>query len=116
MRQILDELQRCVHAGHMLPIEVDCDGCRADLYVLRTRQGRMTLALEVVGAGGERKVFEGAAYRHTSASGKRAQTRSVYMEDELWLALTELGPPARVAVEAIRAYLLARRPDPQPED
>lgn len=99
MNLVLDELSPLIRMGQTPPISMDLvlrgRTFNVDLFELRRRGGRPTLGLEARDEKDPkvRLQFEGAPYRHTDAKGRRGQTRSVYLTDEQWRGLQELGPP-----------------------
>jgi hypothetical protein len=53
--------------------------------------------------------YEEPRYRHTNASGRKSQTRSVYLDDAVWDLVCAEGDPSEVMRRAIEAWVHRRK-------
>lgn len=93
--EVIELVQLHLDNGYAPPLELEVDGVLVRLVTERNR-------LVLYHAG---RRHQAAAYRKTSRTGERAQTRSVYLPDWLYEAVCRLGEPAEVMRTAIRDYV-----------
>lgn len=109
--KMLDDFDLLLDSGVTLPLQVETEHGWARLG--RTEAGTLEMVVHHVGHHVTR--FLGGVYRHTTPTGRRAQTRSVYLDDETWTQVCALGRPADVIRDALRAYLDRSAPSAPPE-
>lgn len=108
LAKLVDDLELLLDLDHALPLEViDTNGELARLV----NEGR-GLRLETSFG-----TWTSGSYRHTQPdTGRRAQTRSVYLDDETWAQVLLLGRPSDVIRAALQLYLEQQGTAPAPPE
>lgn len=104
--RLVGDLDLLLDSGAELPLSVEGDTYSGQLVQVATG-GRLRLTAHVNHVIYR---YEEPGYRHTSpTTGRKAQTRSVYLDDEVWALVCAEGNPSEVMRKAIEAWVRRRR-------